>query len=136
MFITCYQIIFLINSSICDIVHDTVEHTYQYAKATHFDDTTTAHRIMCAHSPAVAKQLGTKVAHFDSTTWHRVKDGIMETLLRIKLADDSEMAHSLKSTAGKHLAEAVRSTFAIGMSLNHKHLLDRSKWSANCNFTW
>ena len=118
----------------CDIVHDTVEHAYQYAKATHFDDTATAHRILCARSTAVAKQLDTKVAHFDRTIWVRVKDGVMETLLRIKFADGSEMAHSLKSTTGKHLAEAGRSTtFAIGMSLNHKHILDRSKWPANCN---
>ena len=86
MFITFFRIIFPHKLIYCDIVHDTVKHAYQYAKATHFDDTATAHMILCARSPAVAKQLGTKVAHFDRTTWDRVKVGVMETLLMIKFA--------------------------------------------------
>ena len=82
----------------------------------------------------MAKLLGSNVAHFDRTTWDRVKDGVMESLLRIKFVYGSEMAHSLKSIAGKYLAEARRSTtFAIGMPLNHKHIFNRSKWPANCN---
>ena len=50
------------------------------------------------------------------------------SLLRIKFADGTEMANSLKSTIGRSLAVAGRSkSFAIGISLNHKNIFDISK---------
>ena len=56
------------------------------------------------------------------------------SLPRIKFADGTEIANSLKSTIGRSLAEAGRSKlFAIGISLNHKNIFDISKWSPNCN---
>ena len=56
------------------------------------------------------------------------------SLQRIKFVDGTEMANSLKSTIGMSLAEAGRlKSFAIGISLNHKNIVDISKLSPNCN---
>ena len=116
------------------ITHDTVEHAYQYAKASRYGDTVAEESILCASSPAEAKQTGLHVQHFDSADWDTVKKGIMLDLLRIKFAKGSEMAKVLLSTSGKSIAEAGKGgSFTIGLTLNSKNLFDTSKWSKNCN---
>ena len=115
------------------ITHDTLEHAYQYAKASRYGDTKAEESILCAASPAKAKQTGLHVQNFDSTDWDTVKSGIMLELLRIKFAKKSEMAKVLLSTSGKSIAEAGKGSFTIGLTLNSKHLFDTSKWSKNCN---
>ena len=87
-------------------MHDTLEDAYQYAQAIYFEDAATADKVVCARSPAIAKQLGSKVVNFDRTTWDCVKGTILMSLLRIKFADGTEMANSLKSTIGRSFAEA------------------------------
>ena len=47
------------------IVHDTLEHAYQYAKVIHFEDAATVDKVLCVCSPAISKQLGSKVVNFD-----------------------------------------------------------------------
>ena len=117
-----------------DIVHDTVEHGYQYSKAMRYKDTATADRILSARTPAIAKQLGSKVANFDRADWDGMKGDLMQTLLRIKFAQGTKLSELLKETSGKSLAEAGRSrSFAVGMSLNHKNIFDRTKWAHNGN---
>ena len=115
------------------ITHDTLEHAYQYAKASRYGDTKAEESILCAASPAEAKQTGLHVQNFDSTDWDTVQSGIMLELLRIKFAKKSEMAKVLLSTSGKSIAEAGKGSFTIGLTLNSKHLFDTSKWSKNCN---
>ena len=116
------------------ITHDTLEHAYQYAKASRYQDTVAEESILCAASPAEAKQTGLHVQNFDSADWDTVKSGIMLDLLRIKFAKGSEMAKVLLSTSGKSIAEAGKGgSFTIGLTLNSKNLFDTSKWSKNCN---
>ena len=115
------------------ITHDTLEHAYQYAKASRYGDTKAEESILCASSPAEAKQTGLHVQNFDITDWDTVKSGIMLELLRIKFAKKSEMAKVFLSTSGKSIAEAGKGSFTIGLTLNSKHLFDTSKWSKNCN---
>ena len=110
------------------ITHDTLEHAYQYAKASRYGDTKAEESILCAASPAEAKQTGLHVQNFDSTDWDTVKKGIMLELLRIKFAKKSEMAKVLLSTSGKSIAEAGKGSFTIGLTLNSKHLFDTSKY--------
>ena len=71
-------------------------------------------RILCASSPAEAKQAGRAVSNFDRADWNAVIKGIMLDLLRIKFKDGSEVAKFLKATTGKSLAEAGKSkSFAL-----------------------
>ena len=116
------------------ITHDTLEHAYQYAKASRYGDTMAEEQILCAATPAEAKQLGMRVKNYDDADWNGVNKEIMLDLLRLKFATGSEMAKELLATSGKSLAEAGKSkSFSIGLSLNNKNLFDTKKWPKNCN---
>ena len=117
-----------------NVIHDTLEHAYQYAKASRYKDSATEDKILCSSTPAEAKQAGLHVRNFDRADWEEAKKGIMLELLRIKFQAGSEMNKFLKNTSGKSLAEAGKSrSFAIGMPLNSKNIFDTSKWPKNCN---
>ena len=115
-----------------DIKFDNLEHAYQYAKAIEFNDLARSEDILCAKTPSIAKQFGSKVRNFKIKEWNNVKETVMLDLLRIKFAPGSEMANKLLDTAGKSLAEAGQSTtFSIGMSLYNKYLFKTDKWTKN-----
>ena len=115
-----------------DIKFDNLEHAYQYAKAIEFNDIDSSEDILCAKTPSIAKQLGSKVRNFKIKEWNNVKETVMLDLLRIKFAPGSEMAKKLLDTAGKSLAEAGQSTtYSIGMSLCNKDLFKTDKWAKN-----
>ena len=117
-----------------EISHDTLEHAYQYAKASRYQDNVAQEQILCASSPAEAKQIGYHVKNFDRADWDTVKTGIMLELLRIKFSTGSKMASFLQNTSGKSLAEAgLSKSFGIGMSLWNKNIFDTSKWPKQCN---
>ena len=73
------------------IVHDSLEHANQYANAIHFEDAATADKVLYTRSPAIAKQLGSKVVKFDRMTWDCVNGTILMSLLRIKFTNGTEM---------------------------------------------
>ena len=75
------------------IIHDTLEYAYQYAKASRYQDNAAEEQILCASSPAEAKQIGYHIKNFDSADWDTVKTGIMFELLRIKLATNCTEAY-------------------------------------------
>ena len=108
-----------------DIHHDTIEHAYQYVKASRYGDKAAKEAILCSSTPAEAKQAGRTVKNFDRKNWDEIKSRIMLELLRIKFKAGSRMADFLKATTRKSLAEAGRSKlFAIGMSLHDKNVFD------------
>ena len=117
-----------------DIHHDTIEHAYQYVKASRYGDMAAEEAILCSSTPAEANQAGKTATNFDRKDWDQVKTGIMLDLLRIKLNAGSGMADFLKATTGKSLAKAGRSkSFAIGMSLHHKNIFNTRQWPKNSN---
>ena len=117
-----------------DITHDTLEHAYQYAKATRYEDSAAEEAILCATTPAEAKQAGFRVRNFDHVDWDKSKKKIMLDLLRVKFAKDSELSRVLLKTAGKSIAEAGKSkSFSIGLPLYSRNIFDTSKWPKNCN---
>ena len=117
-----------------DITPDTLEHAYQYAKATRYEDSAAEEAILCATTPAEAKQAGFRVRDFDHVDWDKSKKKIMLDLLRVKFAKDSELSRVLLKTAGKSIAEAgKRKSFSIGLPLYSINIFDTSKWPKNCN---
>ena len=115
-----------------DIVFDDVEHAYQYAKATHFKDSDSSEKILCAKTPSLAKHIGSKVKNFKLKEWSVVRENIMEEILRTKFAPNTDIANLLAATSGKSLAEAGQSdTYSIGMSINNKDLFKTDRWSKN-----
>ena len=117
-----------------DITHDTLEHAYQYAKASKYEDTAAEEAILCATTPAEAKQAGFRVRNFDHVDWDKSKKKIMLDLLRVKFAKDSELSRVLLKTAGRSIAEAGKSkSFSIGLPLYSRNIFDTSKWPKNSN---
>ena len=94
-----------------DIRFDDLEHAYQYAKAIEFNDIDSSEDILCAKSPSIAKQIGSKGRNFKITEWNKVNETVMLDLLRIKFVPGSEMAKKLLDTAGKSLAEGISIIF-------------------------
>ena len=92
-----------------DIRYDTAEHAYQFVKASRYGDTAGEEAILCASTPAEAKEAGRTVVNFDRAYWNQVKKGVMLDLLREKFNPESGMAKFLKNTTGKSLAEAGKS---------------------------
>ena len=117
-----------------DIIHDTAEHAYQFAKAQMYNDSAAEEKILCADNPGEAKRIGGNVKNFNRKDWDNRKKKIMLDILRIKFKADSDEAKLLKDTDGKSLAEAGKSkVFAVGLTLNNRNILDTSKWSKDGN---
>ena len=108
-----------------DIKFDDLEHAYQYAKATEFNDIDSSEAILCARTPSTAKLIGSKVKNFNTNEWNKVKENIMTHLLKIKFAPGTDMTNKLLAEAGQS------STYSIGMSLNNKGLFKYDKWGKN-----
>ena len=99
-----------------------------------YGDKAAEEAILCASTPAEAKEAGRAVVNFDRAEWDQVKKGVMLDLLREKFNPGSEMAKFLKNTHGKSLAEAGKSkSFAIGLSINHKNIFNTHQWPKDCN---
>lgn len=134
---TLSEFSFLSNYAPCDIEYQSVkyvnlEHAYQHARAVHFNDRTTAAKILTTKNPAEAKRLGYRVSGFDAATWNGIKEKLMLKLLRIKFKPMSDMARKLQDTGNKLLAESGKeSYFSCGMPLTHPDILDSLKWKSN-----
>ena len=92
-----------------DIIHDTVEHAYQFAEAQMYNDSTAEEKIMCADNPGEAKRIGGDVKNFNRKDLDTRKKRIMLDILRIKFKADSDKAKLLKDTDRKSLAGAGKS---------------------------
>ena len=86
--------------------HDTIEHVYQYVKASRYGDKAAEQAILCSSTPVEVKQAGRTVKNFDRKDWDQVKTRIMLDLLLIKFKVGSRMKDFLKVATGKSLAEA------------------------------
>ena len=116
-----------------DIHHDTIEHAYQYVKASRYGDKATEEAILYSSTTVEAKQAGRTVTNFDRKDLDQVKTGIMLDLLRIKFKVGSIiMADFLKATTGKSIAKAGRSkSFAIRKSFHHKNIFNTYQYPKN-----
>ena len=59
-----------------DIRHDTVDHAYQFVKASRYGDKAAEEAILCSSTPAEVKEAGRAVVNFDCAYWNQlVKKG-------------------------------------------------------------
>ena len=95
-----------------------------------FDDKNMASAILAAPDAEAAKRLSHMIKGIDFAKWDGMKEGIMEKLLGIKFAPDTELARELLSSGNKLLAETGK-FYPCGLSITDKNILDTSKWSGN-----
>ena len=114
------------------IIFPSLEHAYLHEMAVTFDYKNMASAILAAPDAEAAKRLSHMIKGIDFAKWDGVKEGIMEKLLGIKFAPDTELARELLSSGNKLLAETGKGKFyPCGLSITDKNILDTSKWSGN-----
>lgn len=105
----------------------TAEHAYLYQKAKFMKDQSVCDNILSSESPADAKRFSHKLRY--NREWDNHKYATMKQILKRKFQDAS-LATELSETGIKEIHEAGRSSYwATGTSLNHKHVLQKDKWS-------
>ena len=72
-------------------VYNSVEQGYQHMKAEHFNDQSTATKIMNEKDPSVQKQLGNKI-NIVKAEWDKSKDVIMKNLMIAKFKEHHDLA--------------------------------------------
>ena len=78
----------------------TVEHAFQACKTLYLWE---REQVLNAATPAAAKQLGRKVTL--RPDWNEIRLSVMERLVELKFAQNSELAERLRETGDAHLVE-------------------------------
>ena len=114
--------------------YNCMEQYIMHSKATMFDDTDTAAKIMREMSPPEQKYLGKKVAGFDSARWEDDLEAVLMQGLKAKFIQCTDCRDFLKATGTKRIGEATRDTlYGTGHSLRSPHVLDPSRWDTRGN---
>jgi predicted NAD-dependent protein-ADP-ribosyltransferase YbiA (DUF1768 family) len=73
---------------IIDGVHfSTIEHAYQFAKASFYKDVNAAHKIYSAKSGYIAKIFSKKIVMDDPSFWDKIKFNVIEDIMRTHYKD-------------------------------------------------
>ncbi len=108
----------------------TIEHYLMYHKAMAMGDDETAHLILVASTPNIAKSLGRRVANFDEKVWIDNRESIIRNGLQLKIARHSLLRNQLIETCGSMIAEASPSDaiWGIGCHENDKRASIPAQW--------
>jgi ribA/ribD-fused uncharacterized protein len=107
----------------------TAEHWMMAEKARLFEDEATRQEIITTENPAVAKNLGRKVQHFDAKIWDLHKYEIVKEGNFHKFSQNEAMKRFLLEQ-GRILVEAspVDNIWGIGMAKNHQDIENPTLW--------
>ena len=107
----------------------TVEHFYQFKKATYFNDASTAAAILGAKTPEKSKALGYLVKDYEEELWHKVAPQVMFNGCLKKLQQYPQLAESLKKLKGGIIEANPKDVFfSCGLALHSPHIMDKTRW--------
>jgi len=108
----------------------TAEHFMMAEKARLFQDADTLAEILAAGSPALAKKLGRKVAHFDDKVWLRHRWNIVVQGNAAKFAQHEALRTFLLQTGDRVLVEAspYDRIWGIGMATTDPNVEKPESW--------
>lgn len=119
-------------------VMNSVEQLYMFRKALYFDDYGTCLNILLAPNARVVKSLGSKVKHFVSCEWKKVKNEVMKECLVRKFTDSEE------KTTLKHIllesrpilveANPKDKYWGIGFSKYQAQFIQKENWAIGENW--
>ena len=109
-------------------VYNSVEQGYQHMKAEHFNDQSTATKIMNEKDPSIQKQLG-NIINIVKAEWDKSKDVIMKNLMLAKFKEHHDLAIQLINTKEKNIIEANHNDlyWASGLPIGKDNCI-QSKW--------
>lgn len=110
--------------------YNTSEHWMMAQKALLFNDRHTFDKIMAAHKPGEAKDLGRQVLGFDEQTWNDRRFEIVKTGNIHKFNQHPRLADFLVKTGDRILVEAspLDTVWGIGLSQDSNHIGDIYAW--------
>ena len=113
-----------------DVVYQHVEQYMMAQKAKVFHDEETYAEIMKTDDPGKCKELGRKVASFDTRKWDAVRYEIVKAGNRAKYEQNPELKEALLKTENSILAEASPEDRIWGIGLDREAALEMSpmKW--------
>ena len=109
--------------------YPTSEHFIQEACAIHFNDKTSARRILCAKTPLEAKRIGGEIIGFKSEQWMAVAKDLVKPGITAKFQSHPTLANVLLVTKGMTLAEATFDKFwGTGIPIHDVNCANHEKW--------
>lgn len=106
------------------------EQAMMFYKAVVFEDESSLIAIMSTSSPRKQKALGRKVKNFNQEKWESVCIDLITDVLVAKFGSDEYLKKVLLDTKNKIIVEAspYDKVWGIGMGVEHKDILDQTKW--------
>lgn len=100
------------------VSYSSAEQYMMAEKARAFGDAEVRAQILATHEPALQKQLGRSVRHYDEATWARARFDVVTAGSIAKFSQDPRLAEYLLATADAILVEAspVDSVWGIGLA--------------------
>ncbi len=113
------------------ITYNCCEQYMMYHKAMLCGDRVTAEKILSEPEPALQKDLGREVQHFDSALWDQHKLGVVWYGNFLKFSQHRDLRERLVATGNKILAEAspVDLVWGVGFKDSDDRILDPSNWT-------
>lgn len=109
------------------------EQAMMYYKATFFDDTETAFKILSAKHPSEQKSLGRQVKNFDVELWNTKARNIVYDCCLLKFKQNPDLFEALMATDGMLLVEAspTDKIWGIGRGGYEEDLNDVKTWKGS-----
>lgn len=113
-----------------NIIFSSSEQAMMFYKAIVFNDEESLIKIMETQSPREQKALGRKVKNFNQQKWEEVCIDLISDVLVAKFASNEKLKKILLDTGNKVIVEAspYDKVWGIGMGVEHRDILDESKW--------
>ena len=108
--------------------YPTAEHAIMHLKARLMGDESTADKILSAEKPLQAKRLGRTVKPWNESKWTKHVGTIAHEVLLAKFSCNDALAHKLRETKGRVLAEASPRDKIWGIGLGAKKAKAGEKW--------
>ena len=114
-----------------DINFFCTEQFIQWKKATLFNDTDNANRILVSSSAQECKELGKGIIGSNEDTWKREAEDLCYPGILAKFEQNHCLKEMLLSTGNQEIVEAsYDTTWGTGIPLRQKDCLNRSKWNS------
>ena len=109
--------------------YPTIEHFIQEACAIHFNDKTSARRILSAKTLLEAKRIGNEIMGYKAEKWMSVAKELVKPGITAKFMSHPVLTNVLTATRGMTLAEATFDKFwGTGIPIHDVNSANHDKW--------
>jgi ribA/ribD-fused uncharacterized protein len=126
----CKNKSYVLNDLISRKKYDTAEKFMMMGKASLFLDKEMIGIMADEYDPKTLKALGQKVKDFNQSRWNTYKLDIVKIGNYLKFSQNENLKKKLLETGTNELVEAspLDNIWGIGLSADHKDILDKTKW--------